>query len=47
MMNTLLVLMLVLTDWKWRAMRVSNTGLSTAVVKVANFITYPRVRSYS
>ena len=47
MMNILLVFMLVLTGWKWRAMRVSNTGLSTAVVKVANFIIYPRVRSHS
>ena len=47
MMNILLVFMLVLTGWKWRAMRVSNTGLSTAVVKVANFIIYPRARSHS
>ena len=36
MMNILLVFMLVLTGWKWRAMRVSNTGLSTAAVKVVS-----------
>ena len=43
----MLVFMLVLTGLKWRAMKVFNTGLSTAAVKVVNFLIYPRVRSYS
>ena len=37
----MLVFMLVLTGSKWRAMRVFNTGLSTAAVKVANCIICP------